>query len=245
MVSLPGDVAPERFMGFYGQTAPQRALMKRQYGDIPPQNFLQRQSGLLAGIPHAISKLKNINGFMDSTTNYVGVQNAPAYLQMRKAAVARRDRDRAQADSEEFKTAVKAAALQQSLLRAEKKRRLENAPKVYRSKAAGLKLKQALREVTVKGIPLMQRETTRSAVRRLYDKKGRYSDKVELRDLLRRLAGEPQADDIGDLAALAEADRRRNPTRALDTSLADANTSNAAVANNSSRPLIPERSLLD
>jgi len=242
MVSLPGDVAPERFMGFYGQTAPQRALMKRQYGDIPPQNFLQTQSGLLAGVPHAISKLKNINGFMNSSTNYLSVQNAPAYLQMRRAAVAKRNRDREEANSQRFKDAVKASALEQSLLAAEKKRRLANAPKVYRSKAAGLKLKQALRSVTVKGIPLMQRETTRSAVRRLYDRKGRYSDKVELRDLLRRIAGEPQADDITDLAALAEADRRRNPTRALDESLADANTSNRAVASNS---LIPERSLLD
>lgn len=232
MVSLPGDVAPERFQGFYGQTAPQRALMKRQYGDIPPQNFLQTQSGLLAGVPHPIRKLKNLNGFMNSSTNYVGVQNAPALLQMRRAAVAKRNRDRQAADSQAFKDAIKASALQQSLMAAERKRRRDNAPSIYRSKAAGLKLKQALRAVTLKGKTLMQRETARSAVRRLYDRKGRYSDKVELRDILRRLAGDVEEDPT-DLAALAAADLAKNPTRSLDESLANANTSTAATAGSS------------
>jgi len=229
MVSLPGDVAPERFAGFYGQTAPQRALMKRQYGDIPPQNFLQRQSGLLAGIPHPITKLKNINGFMHASTNYEGVQNAPAYLQMRRFAVAKRNRERAEVDSKAFRDATTASKLEQSLLAAERKRRRENAPKVYRSGAAGLKLKQALRAVEVKGKKLMQRETTRSAVKRLYDKKGRLFDRTEIRDVLRRLAGEPEEDDPTDLAALAERDRQKNPSRSLDTTIGSSNASTVPI----------------
>jgi hypothetical protein len=205
--------------------------MKRQYGDIPPQNFLLRQSGLYAGVPHASTKLRNIDGFMHATTNYHGVQNAPAYLQMRHAAVAKRNRDHAMAMSEGFKTAVAKSALEQSLLAAEKKRRRENRPKVYSSKAAGLKLKQALREIKVKGVPLMQRETTRSAVRRLYDRKGRYSDKLELKDILRRLAGDNDEEEnpIADLAALRKKDREINPSRSLDTTI----DSNAATAGNS------------
>jgi hypothetical protein len=225
MVSLPGDVAPERFAGFYGQTAPARALMKRQYGDIPPQNFLARQSGLYAGIPHASSKLRNIDGFMHATTNYNSVQNAPAYLQMRLAAVAKRNHDHATATSEGFKSAVAASALEQSMLAAEKKRRHENRPKTYRSKAAGLKLKQALRSVTVKGVPLMQRETTRAAVKSFRDKKGQYADKADLKDVLQRIAsrltGENDEEDnpVADLGALRRMDRQINPTRSMDTTI--------------------------
>jgi len=233
MVSLPGDVAPERFAGFYGQTAPARALMKRQYGDIPPQNFLVRQSGLYAGIPHASSKLRDINGFMHASTNYNSVQNAPAYLQMRHAAVAKRNRDHATATSEGFKKAVAASALEQSMLAAEKKRRRENRPKTYSSKAAGLKLKQALRSVMVKGVPLMQRETTRSAVKRLYDKKGRISDKVELKDILRKLAGDNDEEDnpVADLGALRRMDRIINPSRSMDTTIpVNPDASNKATA---------------
>lgn len=234
MVSLPGDVAPERFDGFYSQTAPARALMKRQYGDIPPQNFLVRQSGLLAGIPHASSKLRDVNGFMHATTNYHTVQNAPAFLQMRYAAVAKRNREHALAHSDAFHKAVAASALEQSMLAAEKKRRRENRPKVYSSKAAGLKLKQALRPVKIKGKDLMQRETTRSAVRRLYDKKGRYSDKVELKDILRRLAGDNDEEDtpVADLHALRRRDREINPSGSLDLSI-DSHHSNAATAGTS------------
>ena len=229
MVSLPGDVAPERFEGFYGQTAPARALMKRQYGDIPPQNFLQRQGGLLAGIPHAISKLKNIDGFMHASTNYRAVQNAPSYLQMRASAVAKRNRDLEAIRSGQFKNDVKESALQQSLIAAEKKRRRENAPKVYRSNAAGLKLKQALRMVDFKGKKLMQRETTRSAVRKF----GR-SDRGELRELLRKIAGEEPDVEANDLAALAAEDLKKNPTRALDTSIrSDAATAQGRTPDNS------------
>jgi hypothetical protein len=214
MVSLPGDVAPERFEGFYSQTAPARALMKRQYGDIPPQNFLQRNLGLLAGIPHPISKLRNIDGFMHATTNHASVQNAPAHLQMRRAAVARQIRDMDAVSSGAFKKAVAASALQQSLLAAEKKRRHENV-KIHRSAAAGLKLKQALRQVTLNGNTKMQRETTRSAVRRLSDRKWRSND---LNDLLQKIV-DPHAVDEHDLSVLAEADKKKNPSRSLDSTI--------------------------
>lgn len=223
MVSLPGDVAPERFEGFYSQTAPARALMKRQYGDIPPQNFLQKNLGLLAGIPHPISKLRNIDGFMHATTNYNGVQNAPAYLQMRRAAVARQNRDMDTVSSDGFKKAVAASALQQSLLAAEKKRRHENV-KVHRSTAAGLKLKQALRQVTINGKTKMQRETTRSAVRRLSDRIGRRGRFSDLNDLLQKIV-DPNAVDENDLSALVEADKKKNPSRSMDTTIPVVNPS--------------------
>ena len=146
---------------------------------------------------------------------------------MRHAAVAKRNRELDTVGSEHFRKAVAASALQQSLLAAEKKRRRENAPKVYRSKAAGLKLKQALRSVDVKGIPLMQRETTRSAVKRFHR-----SDRGEIRDLLRKIAGEEPDLEANDLEALAKLDRAKNPTRHLDTTLGSLHTS-AATAGSS------------
>lgn len=138
-----------------------------------------------------------------------------------------------------FKQDVKESALQQSLLAAEKKRRRENAPKVYRSNAAGLKLKQALRMIDFKGKKMMQRETTRSAVRRF----GR-SDRGELRELLRKIAGEEPDVEANDLAALAAEDLKKNPTRALDTSIrSDAATAQGRTPDNSPNNTSASRSV--
>ena len=93
MVSLPGDVAPERFQGFYDQSAPARDLYKLQSQDIPPRDFLLHQSGLYAGVPNARAKLRNINGFMHASTSYHAVQIAPHHMRSRWQHVAERNRE--------------------------------------------------------------------------------------------------------------------------------------------------------
>ena len=194
MVSLPGDVAPERFAGFYGQEAPGRALMRRQYGDIPPQNFLLTQSGLNAGISDARKKLRDINGFMHATTNYESVQNAPHYMRMRWRHVAERNAERAARDLENHRRSVHSATLAHK-----NKRPLLDKAKPYKSYAAGLKLKQALREVTKNGKRVMQQETIRP-LRRL--------KKSTVARLLQKLAGvAPEPNEVG-LAGLKEQDDR-------------------------------------
>lgn len=192
MVSLPGDVAPERFAGFYGQEAPARALMQRQYGDIPPQNFLLTQSGLNAGIADARNKLRNINGFMHATTSYDGVQNAPHYMRMRWKHVAERNAERAAQDLEHHRRSVHSATLANK-----NKHPPLNKAKPYKSYAAGLKLKQAIREVTKNGKRVLQQETTRP-VRRL--------KKSTVARLLQKLAGVNPEPEEGDLAGLKEQD---------------------------------------
>ena len=192
MVSLPGDVAPERFAGFYGQEAPARALMRRQYGDIPPQNFLLTQSGLNAGIADARNKLRNINGFMHATTSYDGVQNAPHHLRMRWRHVAERNAERAAQDLEHHRRSVHSTELAYK-----NKRPLLNKAQPYKSYAAGLKLKQALREVTKNGKRVMQQETIKP-VKRI--------KKSTVTRLLQKIAGVANEPDEGDLSALKEHD---------------------------------------
>lgn len=152
MVSLPGDVAPERFGGFYDQTAPAFDLMRRQYQDIPPRNFLQRQSGLAVGIPKPSQRLRNINGFMNASTNYTAVQNAPHYMKMRWQHVQRKNAARAADEIAKRDLAIhsmRTIAKGVDRIRKHKKRQ-----EAYKSPAAGLKLKQAINQfIAGKDIP--------------------------------------------------------------------------------------------
>jgi hypothetical protein len=192
MVSLRGDVAPERRLGFYSQIAPAAALMDRQYHDIPPLNFLQTQSGYFAGIP-ASRKLENIDGFFNSSTNYLKVQDAPHFLRMRKARLEEHARKRALEEIESHRNAVHSARKTQTQLREERKRRRQSFVP-YKSEAAGLKLKQAMRMVKQPdGTYKLQKETvipddisqfpTGNANLDLY--------KAEVARLLRKIGGEP------------------------------------------------------
>lgn len=194
MVSLRGDVAPERMFGFYDQKAPAFALMQRQYSDIPPRNFLQTQSGYFAGIP-AARKLENIDGFMNSTTNYLKVQDAPHYLRMRRARLEQRDRELVQEKLERHRAAVRSARKTQSEIVEERKRREENRPSPYSSEAAGLKLKQALREVKqTDGSYKLQKETVVPAdlTQATGDVFNNDLYKAEVARLLRKISGEPE-----------------------------------------------------
>lgn len=149
MVSLPGDVAPERVGGFYEETAPARELVKRQLRDVPPRNFLVAQSGYHVGIPNPHAKLRNIDGFMHATTNYRAVQNAPHYMRLRYKHV----RERALADQAKRKAHFhKLVHSKKADRQAYLKRQLERKPaEILRSPAAGLLIKQALRSELVGG----------------------------------------------------------------------------------------------
>jgi hypothetical protein len=205
MVSLPGDVAPERFHGFYEQIAPQTELMRRQFEDIPPTKFLQYQSGFRVGIPNARQKLRNINGFMHATTNYHTVQDAPHFMRMRYKHVRELNAKRQAAQ-----TALDEAQVHS--LRKQNKERMDarnsrSAPMPHKSYAAGLKLKQALRQVLRKGEYVMQRETTRSVRKSRRDRLAGLAG-YDVANILRKAHNlpEPEADEE-DLDTLRKQDR--------------------------------------
>ena len=202
MVSLAGDVAPERFDGFYGQTAPAADLMRRQYQDIPSADFLVRQSGLHAGIPKPRTKLRDLDGFMNSSTNYKAIQNAPNFMRMRYQHLAERNAQRAARDLEENRKKIHFLQATEDARRGTRSAKVKGSP--YKSEAAGLKLKQALRSVLYKGAYRMQRETTRSVKQKTaLDKfSGRNSDA-----LLRKIARVEEPLDIEDLDELQAADK--------------------------------------
>jgi hypothetical protein len=221
MVSLPGDVAPERFHGFYDQVAPASELMRRQYEDIPPANFLERQSGLFAGIPKPRSKLRSIDGFMNSTTNYKTVQDAPHFMRMRHQHVAQRNLEHAAKELAAHHAAVHSRRAENESLLAARKHRAAGV-KPYKSLAAGLKLKQALRQVLTKGEYRMQRETTKTVRKKASEK---FSN--DQTALLRKIAKVEEPVDETDLDALRRHDteiqldlaaaRAQDPTTERDT----------------------------
>jgi hypothetical protein len=201
MVRLAGDVAPERFNGFYNQTAPAVDLMKRQFQDIPSPDFLVRQSGLHAGFAKPRTKLRNIDGFANSSTNFNSVQNAPHFIRMRYQHLAQRAAERAARELEENRKKIH--YLKQADADRKEARRTKVKETPYRSYAAGLKLKQALRQVLYKGDYRMQRETTRSV------KQKKLLDKFSGRDtdtLLRKIAKVEEPLDDNDLEDLRRVD---------------------------------------
>jgi hypothetical protein len=202
MVSLAGDVAPERFDGFYGQTAPAADLMRRQFQDIPSADFLVRQGGLHAGFAKPRTMLRNIDGFSNSSTNFKTVQNAPQFIRMRYQHLAQRNAQRAARDLEENRKKIHYLQATEGARREARSTKVKGSP--YKSEAAGLKLKQALRSVLYKGDYRMQRETTRSVKqKKALDKfSGRNSDA-----LLRKIARVEEPLDNEDLDELKAADR--------------------------------------
>jgi hypothetical protein len=133
MVSLPGDIAPERFRGFRALEPPQTELLRRQYASFPPWDFLSHQGGFKAGIYKPGERLRSLDGFMHTTTNYNSVQNGPAYLKMRLQEVLRK-RLRLEAERlERDRIAVHSVSRRKKAAKA----------KPYLSKAAGLALKTA------------------------------------------------------------------------------------------------------
>jgi hypothetical protein len=203
MVRLAGDVAPERFNGFYNQVAPGVDLMKRQFQDIPSPDFLVRQSGLHAGFPKPRTKLRNIDGFMNSSTNFNSVQNAPHFIRMRYQHLAQRAAERAARELEENRKKIHYLRQMDADRKEARRTKVKETP--YKSEAAGLKLKQAQRQVLYKGAYRMQRETTRSVKqKKLLDKfVGRDSDA-----LLRKIAKVEEPLDEDDLDELKRADKR-------------------------------------
>ena len=203
MVRLAGDVAPERFNGFYNQVAPATDLMKRQMQDIPSPDFLVRQSGLHAGFPKPRTKLRNLDGFTNSSTNFSTVQNAPHFIRMRYQHLAQRAAERAARELEENRKKIH--YLRQADADRKEARRTKVKETPYKSSAAGLKLKQALRSVLYKGDYRMQRETTRSVrQKKLLDKfTGRDTD-----TLLRKIAKVEEPLDDDDLDELKRADTK-------------------------------------
>ena len=88
-------VSRERYRGFYGGPSGAFTLMARQLSDVPSRDFLQTQSGLFAGVD-ADKVLRSLPGFSkDTTTNPYAVQNANAYLNLRRSLA----RDRKEAAS--------------------------------------------------------------------------------------------------------------------------------------------------
>ena len=219
MVSLPGDVAPERFHGFYDQTAPARDLYRLQAQDIPQRDFLERQSGIHAGIPNARAKLRDINGFMHASTSYHAVQNAPHYMRSRWQHVAERNREIAARDLAKHHEAV-------HNLRQEHKHYLETRAKkhpeeILRSAASGLKLKQAMRQVLHKGKYVMKRETVTSTRKRgkFEGPNGAPYGLPDTEQLLRKIAKVGPGIDEENLIELAEVDKKLQERLARDKKL--------------------------
>jgi hypothetical protein len=78
-------VSRERYRGFYGGPSGAFTLMARQLSDVPSRDFLQTQSGLFAGMD-AEKVLRSLPGFSkNTTTNPYAVQNANAYLNLRRS----------------------------------------------------------------------------------------------------------------------------------------------------------------
>jgi hypothetical protein len=160
MVSLPGDIAPERFRGFYSLEPPQGELMRRQAASFPPWNFLSQQGGLRAGIANPNAKLRALPGFKRTTTNFYSVQNGPAYLKMRLQDIARKNQRLEAERLERDRIAVHSVA--------NRKKAAKKAITPYFSKAAGQALKQAgttdRPESTEAGIDILQQPLSRSDI---------------------------------------------------------------------------------
>jgi hypothetical protein len=201
MVRLAGDVAPERLGGFYNQVAPASDLMRRQLQDIPSPDFLVHQSGLHAGFAKPRTKLRNIDGFMNASTNYKTIQNAPHFMRMRYQHLAQRAAERAANELEENRKKIHYLKATEATRRETRRSKVKEAP--YKSYAAGLKLKQALRAVLHKGAYRMQRETIRSARQKKALDKFTGAD-----DLLRKIAKVEEPLDDEDLDQLKRVDSK-------------------------------------
>jgi hypothetical protein len=149
MVSLPGDIAPERFQGFRALEPPQGELLRRQYASFPPWDFLSHQGGFRAGIYKPGERLRSLPGFYKTSTNYHSVQNGPAYLKLRLQEVARKKQRMEAEKLERDRIAVHSVT-----------KRLKRAKTVpYLSKAAGLALKTAQSGFIEKGKIVHKGET--------------------------------------------------------------------------------------